>query len=60
VRVRLAPGHDGLVASRFPREGAGILTSLTESDALVELPEELTELTPGATVACLPLAALYD
>jgi molybdopterin molybdotransferase len=60
VRVRLAPGPNGLVASRFPREGAGILTSLTESDALAELPEDLTELAPGARVACLPLAALYD
>ena len=47
VRVRLEAGASGLTAQRFPREGAGILTSLTESDALAELPEMMTELAPG-------------
>jgi molybdopterin molybdotransferase len=60
VRVRLTETAEGLVATRFPREGAGILTSLTESDALAELPEAMTELAPGNAIACLPLAALYD
>jgi molybdopterin molybdotransferase len=60
VRVRLTDTAEGLVATRFPRDGAGILTSLTESDALAELPEAMTELAPGATIACLPLGALYD
>jgi molybdopterin molybdotransferase len=60
VRVRLEAGAAGLVAQRFPREGAGILTSLTESDALAELPESMTELTPGQLIGCLPLSALYD
>jgi molybdopterin molybdotransferase len=60
VRVRLSETAEGLVATRFPREGAGILTSLTESDALAELPEAMTELAPGAAIACLPLGALYD
>jgi molybdopterin molybdotransferase len=60
VRVRLTHVTSGLVASRFPRDGAGILTSLTESDALAELPEDMTDLAPGEPVPCLPLAALYD
>jgi molybdopterin molybdotransferase len=60
VRVRLATGVSGLVASRFGREGVGILSSLTESDALAELPEEMTELEPGNIIPCLPLAALFD
>jgi molybdopterin molybdotransferase len=60
VRVRLASTETGLIASRFPREGAGILTSLTDSDALAELPEALIELSPGEVIACLPLASLYD
>jgi molybdopterin molybdotransferase len=45
-------------AHRHPREGAGILTSLTESDALMELPEDLTELAAGDLVACIPLGLL--
>jgi molybdopterin molybdotransferase len=60
VRVRLTETDSGLRATRFPRDGAGILTSLTESDALAELPEEMTHLQPGTVIACLPLSALYD
>ena len=43
-----------------PRDGAGILTSLTDSDALAELPEHMTDLSPGTLIPCLPLTALYD
>jgi molybdopterin molybdotransferase len=60
VRVRLHAGPAGLVAQRFPREGAGILTSLTESDALAELPEAMTVLQPGEMIGCLPLSMIYD
>lgn len=55
VRVRLAPGADGvLVAHKFPREGAGILSSLVEADGFVELAEETTQLTAGTMVDFLP------
>jgi molybdopterin molybdotransferase len=57
VRAHLAPGPDGrLLARKFPRDGAGILSSLVAADGLVELPEELTRLEPGATVAFLPFS----
>ena len=55
VRVRLLTGKDGnLVAHKFPREGAGILTSLVEADGLVELSEDTTQLTEGTMVDFLP------
>lgn len=55
VRVRLSAGKDGnLVAHKFPREGAGILTSLVEADGLVELSEDTTQLTVGTMVDFLP------
>jgi len=57
LRARLAREADGsLVASKFPREGAGILTSLVEADGLVELPEALTRLEPGSMVDFLPFS----
>lgn len=57
VRVHLKPGKDGILeAQKFPREGAGILRSLVESEGLVELPEEMTEITPGTMVAYLPFS----
>jgi molybdopterin molybdotransferase len=56
--VRVQIGADG-IARRYPKEGAGILTSLTESDALMELPEETTTIAPGDVAPCIPLGLLY-
>ena len=42
----------------IPKEGAGMLTSLTETDGLVELPEELTRLEPGTEVDFVPYSEL--
>ncbi len=57
VRVRLVSnGVGGLEAKKFPREGAGILSSLVASDGLAELPEDLTRLEAGTMVDVLPFA----
>lgn len=57
LRVRIERDDDGMpVARRFPRDGAGILTSLVEADGLVELPEDLTELEAGAMVDFIPFS----
>jgi molybdopterin molybdotransferase len=58
VRVRLSNGSAGVEAHKHPREGAGILTSLTETDGLVELPETVTRVEPGDQVGFLPYAIL--
>ncbi len=59
VRARLEPGADGVpVAAKFPRDGAGILSSMVESDGLVQLPEDVTRLTAGAMVDFLPFSEL--
>jgi molybdopterin molybdotransferase len=55
VRVHLEDGADGIpVARKYPRSGAGILSSLVGSDGLVELPEEMTQLSEGTMVSFLP------
>ncbi|HYD31898.1 MAG TPA: gephyrin-like molybdotransferase Glp [Azospirillaceae bacterium] len=46
------------VVRKHPREGAGVLSSMVESDGLVELPEDLTAVEPGALVGFLPFSAL--
>jgi len=59
VRVALRRAADGAVeAFKHAQEGAGVLTSLTETDGLVELSEETTTVEPGATVGFLSYAAL--
>ncbi len=59
VRVRLSPGAPLPGAAKYAREGAGLLSSLTESDAFAELPEEATAVAPGDTVQVLPFAAVF-
>lgn len=59
VRVRLRKGTDGMIeAVKFPREGAGLLSSLVETDGLVELGEEITQVEPGQVVGFLSFASL--
>jgi molybdopterin molybdotransferase len=61
VRVTLARAADGGIdASKYPRDGAGVISSLTETDGLAELSEEMTDIVPGATVGFLPYTALMD
>ncbi len=59
VRVALRPGADGVVeAVKHPQEGAGVITSLTETDGLAELAEDTTTVEPGSTVGFLSYATL--
>jgi molybdopterin molybdotransferase len=59
VRVTLRRATDGgLEAIKFPREGAGLLSSLVDTDGLVELGEEITQVEPGQTVGFLGYANL--
>ncbi|WP_203073347.1 molybdopterin molybdotransferase MoeA [Falsiroseomonas ponticola] len=59
VRVRLAFGAGLPVARKYAREGAGLLTSLTESDAFAELPEDVTAVAPGDELRILPFRAVF-
>ncbi len=54
VRVRLADGR----AEKYPVEGAGILSSLTGTDGLGELSDDVREVRPGDAIGFLPFEAL--
>jgi molybdopterin molybdotransferase len=59
VRVKLVrAGDGGIDAVKHAQEGAGVLTSLTETDGLVELPEDTTTVELGSTVGFLSYATL--
>jgi molybdopterin molybdotransferase len=59
VRVNLRKAADGILeATKFPREGAGLLSSLVDTDGLVELGEEITLVQPGQIVGFLSYASL--
>jgi molybdopterin molybdotransferase len=59
VRASLRRTQDGaLEAIKFPREGAGLLSSLVDTDGLIELDEEVTRVEPGQSVGFLSYADL--
>lgn len=61
VRVALKRRADGVIeATKHAQDGAGVITSLTETDGLVELVEDTTSIEAGATVGFLSYAALLD
>jgi molybdopterin molybdotransferase len=57
LRCSLAGGPDGPIATRYPRGGSGILSSMSDSDGFIELPEDLAELRPGMRMPFLPFSA---
>lgn len=55
LRVSLRDG----IARKFPGEGSAWLTSLTQSDALAELPEAQEEVRPGDALRLLPFRGVF-
>jgi molybdopterin molybdotransferase len=61
VRVTLRRTLDGAYeAIKHPQEGAGVITSLTETDGFAELPEEITTIEPGSIVGFLSYQSLIS
>jgi molybdopterin molybdotransferase len=59
VRVALRVAADGAIeVVKYEQDGAGVLTSLTETDGLAELPEDVTTVEPGSMVGFLSYASL--
>jgi molybdopterin molybdotransferase len=59
VRVALRAAADGAMeAVKHPQDGAGVLTSLTQTHGLIELREGIESISPGDTVGFLSYALL--
>ncbi|WP_375410029.1 gephyrin-like molybdotransferase Glp [uncultured Methylobacterium sp.] len=60
VRVNLTHGADGVLeATKYPKDGAGTLTSLTGSDGLAQIEEARIHLANGETVDVFPHGLLF-
>ena len=60
VRVNVSSGSDGVLeARRFPKEGAALLTSLTTTDGIAEIPEESTAVAAGDFMTFYPHDAFW-
>jgi molybdopterin molybdotransferase len=56
VRASIVGAGGEARLAKFPRQGAGILSSVVQSDGLVELGEDVTHLRRGETVDFLPFS----
>jgi len=59
VRVSLTRLDDGsFEAHKHPQDGAGVISSLTATDGLAELGDDVTEIAKGQTIGFLPYSVL--
>jgi molybdopterin molybdotransferase len=59
VRVSLTRLPDGSYeAMKHPQDGAGVISSLTATDGLAELADDITEIAKGEMIGFLPYSAL--
>jgi molybdopterin molybdotransferase len=58
VRASLSRDGDAVVAHKYPKDGAGILSSIVRSDGFVIIDEDADGLQPGALVDFLPYAEI--
>ncbi|MGB9365324.1 MAG: gephyrin-like molybdotransferase Glp [Xanthobacteraceae bacterium] len=59
VRVSLTRLADGSYeAHKHPQDGAGVISSLTATDGLAELADDVTEIAKGETIGFLPYSVL--
>lgn len=58
VRVSLDERDGQTFARKYHREGAGLITSLTRTQGLVELPEDVTRIAPGDALRFIDYARL--
>jgi molybdopterin molybdotransferase len=56
LRASLQREGSTLVAVKYPRDGAGILSSIVQSEGLLILDEAMSDLAPGTTVDFLPFS----
>jgi molybdopterin molybdotransferase len=59
LRATLARDGGALVARKYPKDGAGILSSIVQSDGFVILDESMNDLAPGMIVDFLPFSEVF-
>jgi molybdopterin molybdotransferase len=59
LRARLQRDGDAVIAVKYPRDGAGILSSIVRSDGLVVLDEATSDLGVGATIDFLSFSEVF-
>jgi molybdopterin molybdotransferase len=59
LRARLERDGGTLVACKYPKDGAGILSSIVHSQGFAVIGEEVAEVAPGAGIDFLPFSEVF-
>src|SRR5215216_1260825 len=59
LRASLKREDGRAVAIRYPKDGAGILSSIVQSDGFAVLGEEISDVAPGAMIEFLPFSEVF-
>ncbi len=59
LRASIERDGSAAIARRFPRDGAGILSSIVQSDGFAIIDETVTDLPPGAVIEFLPFSEVF-
>jgi molybdopterin molybdotransferase len=59
VRATLTRDGGALTARKYPKDGAGILSSVVNADGFAIIDETVTHLAPGTTVEFLPFTGIF-
>ena len=59
LRARLERDGGAVVAHKYPRDGAGILSSIVQSNGFAVLDETIADLVPGMTIDFLPFSEVF-
>ena len=59
LRCTLARENGAVVARRYPKDGAGILSSIVRSDGFAILDEALADIAPGTLIEFLPFSEVF-
>jgi molybdopterin molybdotransferase len=59
LRASLRRESGRLIAAKFPKDGAGILSSIVQSDGFAIIDENVAELAPGDTLDFLPFSEVF-
>jgi molybdopterin molybdotransferase len=59
LRASIARENGTAKARRYPKDGAGILSSIVQSDGFAVLDETVSDVKPGMTVDFLPFSEVF-
>ena len=60
IRVNIINDSKELIVNKYPKQGSGMITSLTYSDGIIEIPENISQINVGDTFPFYSFKNLFN